>query len=401
MRFFPASTIGVYESEQRLWQALKIALEHEPGKAYFGFRPRADNGRVIKESDVLIMHQEYGICVIECKGCQIYEISQIENDEWFMVDRWYTKSMQPLAQANAAMYAVKQEIERHAVAQGLDQSVTLNIHYSHFVALPYITRQQWQEQGLGGSPTLRGAILFQEDLTSEIICHRLAAHKGWRENSLSYEEWSSIWDFCKRDNLRTTVATKTRESSGIVRLMNQIANQTVVLDQLQQKIASEIPSGPQRLRGLAGTGKTILLTKRAAAMHYEYPDWDIVFTFYTKSLYQQTKELIIRAYRDLLEGHGLTPRSPNWNQLKIFKAWGGKGIDGFYAALAEKCGSKPKTYNDVQREIQQDHEKSKKYFQEKFAYACECLEADAANIPQIYDAIIIDEGQDLPPAFIA
>ena len=399
MRFYPSSTIGANQSEQKLWQALKTALEYEPGKAYFGFRPRRDDGRVIKESDVLIMHLEYGICVIECKDCQIYEIDNIDNDEWFMVKSWYAKSMQPLAQANAAMNAVRKEINCYVKEQKLNDSKPFDVYYSHFVALPYITRQQWQDEGLGGSPTLRGAIFFQEELTRESICSRLAAQKGWSSNNISHQDWSSIWNLCKRDNLRTAVAERTMESSGVVRLMNNIANKTIILDGLQQKIASEIPPGAQRLRGLAGTGKTILLAQRAALMHYEYPDWDIVFTFHTKSLHQQSRELIDLAYRKLLEGHGLTAKSPNWNKLKVVSAWGSKKGGGFYANLALKSQVEPKTFGDAQREIKQDKLKSKKYHREEFTYVCECLETDVVNFPQIYDAVIIEEGQDLPPSF--
>lgn len=399
MRFFPASTIGAYRSEQELWQALKAALEHEPGKAYFGFRPRHDNGRVIKESDVLIMHQKYGICIIECKGCRINDIREIENTEWHMIDGWHSKIIQPVAQARAARYAVEDEINFHAATLGLHKFQLNNLHYSSFVALPYITKQQWRERKFSSLPTLRGAIFFQEDLNTQSICNRLAEHQGWKTNSVDERVWSSIWDFCKRENLRAVVAEKTKESSGIVRLMNNIASKTITLDRLQQKIASEIPPGPQRLRGLAGTGKTILLVKRAAVMHYEYPDWDIVFTFYTKSLYQQIRKLLDNAYRELLEGHGLTPRSPNWKKLKIRHAWGGGIEPGFYSDLAHQCGLKHKAVKDVELELERNSEKRNKYYKNNFAYVCDCLEADVTNISQLYDAVIIDEGQDLPPSF--
>ena len=36
---------------------------------------------------------------------------------------------------------------------------------------------------------------------------------------------------------------------------------------------------------------------------------------------------------------------------------------------------------------------------EAFEYVCDCLEAEVPNPPVLFDAILIDEGQDLPPSF--
>lgn len=154
MLFFPKSIIGANNSEKKLWEALKIALEQEPGVTYFGFRPRNRNGHIIKESDILILHQEFGICVIECKGCRIDRIKSINGEEWHMEEGngWYRKTMQPLTQAKDAMFAVVNELD-YFIKYELNRSKPLKINNAHLVALPFITRQQWQDRGFDNLPT--------------------------------------------------------------------------------------------------------------------------------------------------------------------------------------------------------------------------------------------------------
>ncbi|MEL7078654.1 MAG: hypothetical protein AAFY50_06305 [Cyanobacteria bacterium J06648_1] len=390
MLFRPTRVIGANQSERKLWQALQSALEQEPGRAYLGFRPRHPNGRIIKESDVLIIHPEYGICVIECKGCQIEEIDYIDGDEWHMKEGWYSKTMQPLNQAKDAVFAVKKEVDDF-IKYKLDRPQALYINNTHLVALPCITRQQWLEREFNELPTLRGAVLLQEDLTPENIRRQLTDCIAIRQSHIDDELWSKIWNFCTRDGTRQKVARKSIEPISAVRLMNQIQYESLVLDGLQKKVANSIPPGPQRLRGLAGTGKTVLLAMRAAKMHCQYPDWDIAFVFFTKSLYSQTCRLIEIAYRELLNKRGEEQHGPNWDKLKVLHSWGGKKGGGFYADLALSNGLIPRIFNDVKNKPEQKGR--------EFAYVCDHLESELTFVNPNYDAIIIDEGQDLPLSF--
>lgn len=75
--------------------------------------------------------------------------------------------------------------------------------------------------------------------------------------------------------------------------------------------------GPQRITGLAGSGKTVVLAMQAALAHLKYPEARIAVTFYTKSLYQHIKQLITRFYRQFDD------RDPDWDNLRILHAWGG------------------------------------------------------------------------------
>ena len=82
---------------------------------------------------------------------------------------------------------------------------------------------------------------------------------------------------------RTGLLKENSLGSIIKKIELEIAN----LDEWQKKAAFEIPEGPQRIRGLAGSGKTVVLALKAAYLHSQHPDWNIAVTFYTRSLSQQ------------------------------------------------------------------------------------------------------------------
>jgi superfamily I DNA and RNA helicase len=91
---------------------------------------------------------------------------------------------------------------------------------------------------------------------------------------------------------------KTREdvvkpgSKGAI--IKEIEKQIANLDLWQKRGSIEYVNGPQRIRGLAGSGKTVVLALKAAYLHVKRPDWHIAVTFNTRSLYQQFESLVNR-----------------------------------------------------------------------------------------------------------
>lgn len=153
-------------------------------------------------------------------------------------------------------------------------------------------------------------------------------------------------------------------------------------DEFQKKAFLNDIIGPERIRGLAGSGKTVVLALKAAITHLRYPDAHIVYTFYTKSLYQHIQRLITRFYRQYDD------KDPDWNKLKIIHAWGSSSNRGIYYEACEK-----NELNFLSFSIANSYDPSN-----PFDYACkEILKHEIASI---YDYMFIDEGQDFPDSFI-
>lgn len=172
-----------------------------------------------------------------------------------------------------------------------------------------------------------------------------------------------------------------RSRGGILKEIERgIAN----LDQWQKRAAIETPDGPQRIRGLAGSGKTIVLALKAAYLHSQHPDWTIAITFFSRSLYQQFEDLIRRFSFEHLNDE------PNWDRVKILHAWGGRGREGLYSSLAEYSNVVPRDFM---------YGKARYGMDGAFQGICRELLAQTAQAPNppIYDAVLIDEAQDMPP----
>lgn len=181
--------------------------------------------------------------------------------------------------------------------------------------------------------------------------------------------------------------TKTENSRGfrLKKVEDSIAN----LDQHQSRAVIETVDGIQRIRGLAGSGKTIILALKVAYLHSQNPDWNIAVTFNTRSLKEQFRRLINSF---TIEQTGF---EPDWDRISIINAWGAPGPkeqDGLYHQYCREhavpfldFGTAKARFGDGER---------------AFPGAC-TLALNATNEPRpLYDLILVDEAQDFPPEFL-
>lgn len=138
---------------------------------------------------------------------------------------------------------------------------------------------------------------------------------------------------------------------------------------------------------LAGSGKTIVLALKAAFLHSKEPDWRIVLTFQTRSLYQQFRRLIRQFCFEF------SKQEPDWDKLTVLHAWGSGTSRGVYAEVAGTLGQLVADFSTA---------KNKYGIGTAFGGVCADLLAAAKtlpNIPAMFDVILIDEAQDLPQPF--
>lgn len=96
-------------------------------------------------------------------------------------------------------------------------------------------------------------------------------------------------------NKNRDVSNLNENSKGAI--ANRIESEIDRFDQGQKHGAITVLDGLQRIRGLAGSGKTVVLAMKAAQMHLREPEANILYTFYTRSLYQHIKRLITQIGR--------------------------------------------------------------------------------------------------------
>ena len=178
-----------------------------------------------------------------------------------------------------------------------------------------------------------------------------------------------------------------REDSRGAKLQRLEAS-IATLDTRQSKAVIETVEGVQRIRGLAGSGKTIVLALKAAYLHAQHPDWRIAVTFNTRSLKGY--------FRRLINNFALeqTNEEPNWEQLRIMNAWGAPGANERDGIYFEFCRTHDAEYLDFQS--------ARKAFEhgKEFEGVCQRAVKQVQKSKEIYDAILVDEAQDFPPTFL-
>ena len=196
---------------------------------------------------------------------------------------------------------------------------------------------------------------------------------------------SAIQNISTVRRARTPRHISSPESRGAK--LQHLEDSIATLDMLQSKAVIETVDGVQRIRGLAGSGKTIVLALKAAYLHARHPDWRIAVTFNTRSLKDQFRRLITASRWKAL-ARNLIGRTCG---SSIPGCPGGPDRDGLYY---EFCARNNVEYLDFRTA------RSKYGRDGAFAGACDAAFSAVGSPPKLYDAILVDEAQDLPAEFL-
>ena len=178
---------------------------------------------------------------------------------------------------------------------------------------------------------------------------------------------------------------KADDSRGAI--LKRLEDSIATLDNRQGKAVIETVHGVQRIRGLAGSGKTIVLALKAAYLHAQQPDWKIAVTFNTRSLKGQLERLINTFCIEQ------TGQEPDWEYIQIIHAWGASGggnRQGIYHQFCQAVDAPYYDFRSARARSQND----------PFRWACAQAIAEAKGKASLYDAILVDEAQDLPIEFL-
>jgi superfamily I DNA and RNA helicase len=240
------------------------------------------------------------------------------------------------------------------------------------------------------APAVREVERFAEDgypLANEDDLEQVLSNIIWADYNENFyrttlsaiESLSSI----RQSRLRREVRNPDSRGAKLKRLEESIAT----LDYRQNRAVIETVDGVQRIRGLAGSGKTIVLALKAAYLHTQYPDWRIAVTFYTRSLKEQFRRLINNFCIEL------SGEEPDWEKIRVVNSWGSYA-DTQAGLYYEFCRHTQTTFYNYREALQR--------FGRSRAFEGTCQEAlDSANFyPELYDAILVDEAQDFAPSFL-
>lgn len=234
-----------------------------------------------------------------------------------------------------------------------------------------------------------GGIKFKHANTIEDLLALIQNLPTW-ESSVHFKKVLSVVQSITklRSNVkRTNVKKGDSRGAKLKKLEDTIAN----LDNEQERAVIDYYEGVQRIRGLAGSGKTVVLALKAAYLHAQNPDWKIAVTFHTRALKNQFRELIERF---CVEKRGAMP---DWDNLKIIHAWGSPKVEGIYYDFCIDNNIEYHNFSNAQY-----YKQTSASIKPEFEAICEkaLKEVSPSNIKEKYDVILIDEAQDLSEAFL-
>lgn len=272
------------------------------------------------------------------------------------------------------------------------QDEIYNKLHSKFFEFPFLTKSRilrpslqvvtYMTSKINSFSIEKGEILINDINELETILDE--ANHNSQENSQLYDKVNSVIESLV--SFKDRRAREVRNDKSLGWAMNQVEKEIANLDRHQKKAALESSNGPQRIRGLAGSGKTIVLALKAAYLHVQNPEKQICITFNTRSLKDQFIDLVTRFTFEHIKD------KPDWTKIEIIHAWGSNTAKGIYSQIAKTY---QKSFYDFTNAV------TAFGYDNAFSGSCDKLLEDVNELEniKIYDIVLIDEAQDLPRSF--
>jgi len=368
------------DADKRVLSSVENALSDSFLKLFYRYpNTREGDGEKI---DLVAVSTKFGVRAISVFDFAVDDIESINNHAWALKDG---SSIAAVREARSAEQSLKRQFEKRDELLEGDFDAEIRVDVSGFIALPNISREEFTER-FDIPEQVIDRILFIDQMKSTTkLKSKLTVAS---DSSVSDELLRHVLAVLKFSELlsgnQLNVINEPQTKGEVAKT---IQNRLKCITDDQFKIGFEHPDDPQRLRGIAGSGKTVVMALKAAIIHYQ-EDWDICVTFRNHGLYQTHRDLITEFYKALSGGS-----SPDWGgSLELLHGWGNKNRNGLYRKIALSNDANFFTSSQAADRFNEYNPAI------KLEKVCRHL-LDTTEIEQQYDAIIIDEGQDFTPSF--
>jgi hypothetical protein len=328
-----------------------------------------------RRPDFVIIGPDLGIVVLEVKDYTKKTLLQLNHDEWHIIntssgEQTIVKS--PMRQARENMFHVVDVLKKDKNLIQLDGKYKFHLKfpYGHGVVFTRLYSKDFVQDGLYSvvepslcftrdeiDPDKEG---FSEEVLIEKILNMFVVPFRLRE-PLSFEDINAI-----RYHLFPEVRISA-EFKPPVPYQDQLLlslHDIKTMDLHQENLAKQIGDKNRLIRGVAGSGKTIILASRAKMLSKQNPDWKILILCYNISLANAIQQMVNHMLNEPEDLFDFDPTAKSVQNQNII-------VRNFHSWLK----------NDLKMKEQQ------------LPNLIEKLEKKEAILPT-YDAVLIDEGQD-------
>jgi len=217
--------------------------------------------------DILLCHPDVGVLLIEVKGYSLDQIQSIEAGKLFVRERGFNRPKDPFDQAAEAMFAIKNDVERIVRRQ---RGVPL---FSFVAAFPRISESDWSARGYDRTLPATQLLFKEHTEKPRRLTKRIAmlVHEGLAEchkkTPLTVEQIRVVETVLGK----SSTINEQRPPRDWVdeRKLGAYVDEMAALDKYfsreQQELSRlSVEGHPRLIRGVAGSGKTVVLANMVA-----------------------------------------------------------------------------------------------------------------------------------------
>ncbi len=343
--------------------------------------------------DVVLVHPQTGIIVFEVKAYDLVFIQGVEAGNLKVHFNGESQSVNPLRQAQRSMYAIKNHYQRLAG----DVPAPL---FNSMVVLPNIREEQWIKKGYDAT-IQRRLILFAEDcreidrLKSRV--ERLVKQSQTLANlsaPLPSESINAVFRTFGHSTLLDKPERKVRafEIPQLGAEIDRLEAETKHLSAEQQQLIRVDTWGhPYLLRGVAGSGKTLVLAHQVAWAVYRQEHKHNQLTLFPEDRHPLPKMVVLCLNRPLI------PQLEKYIR-EAYQQIAGRELPSGMVTIT--------SLNNFIYQLTQDHDhfhyvavgknKSAGERSRQFLEQLDRMTPEQLDVLRV-DAIYLDEGQDVHP----
>lgn len=281
---YPHAPDGCKPGERAVFNALKRNL---PEDYFVWFEPTLFGEKKSARPDFVVLGADIGLVIVEVKDWSIDRIHSANRDtfEIFEGSHVVTRT-NPERQAEFQWQSLKDEVERYRhtdrdkyellLQKGGKHKGKLAVPVSALVAFPNITRATWRSSELQLYHMVNEESVILRDDLGDTLLERLRSVPLFR-TSLSQTQM---------DTLKWMLYPETRVPYAPGKVFDPEQVGVARIDTYLPPQAQKISRKPQAklVRGVVGSGKTLLLLFRAKFISEQNPSWRVLVLTYNKSL---------------------------------------------------------------------------------------------------------------------
>ncbi len=346
----------------------------------------------IRPPDFVLVDVALGVHVFEVKGYKIDDILSVVAGEFEVNVQNKSKKIYPFKQVRKAMFDIKNTSEYFA-----EQDLT--IPFVYWVIFPNITRSEWHVKWKE-SCFLPEELIFSDDIGRDSLEKLLQTATNKRlslTNSKTFNSdqlfhvWKSFGDSRPLYDRSRPIRRIPEDTLGSY--FDEIATSYKRLSDEQQKLAMQDWSGgPRLIRGVAGSGKTIVLAANAARLVIKYEKRQrsllgnkkkkILIVCYNRTLKELLREKINESYKQRC-GDEAAPCDVDLDVTNM---------NSLFYELSTHTNNCLWEYQPIKNGDRDSMELQSEYYLSKLVDFCENHPIQFKSLQ--YDAIYVDEGQD-------